>query len=94
MRKSLFLLSIIAAISVVAAEAPAAQAAFQTPEQVAIPDNFASSFESTTGQTVIPGEKFQFQVSYFYTLDVLFVNNCRFSSKGLHTTLNHSINID
>lgn len=72
MKKSLFLLSIIAAISVVAAEAPAAQAAFQTPEQVAIPDNFASSFESgSTGQTVLSGEKFQFQVSYFYTPNVL-----------------------
>lgn len=82
MRKSLFLLSIIAAISVVAAEAPAAQAAFQTPEQVAIPDNFASSFESTTGQTVLHGEKFQFQVSYFYALHVLCVNICRFHRKS------------
>lgn len=72
MKKSLFLLSIIAAISVVAAEAPAAQAAFQTPEQVAIPDNFASSFESgSTGQAVLSGEKFQFQVSYFYTTNIL-----------------------
>ncbi|KAG0030622.1 hypothetical protein BGZ81_002425 [Podila clonocystis] len=71
MRKSLFLLSIIAAISVVAAEAPAAQAAFQTPEQVAIPDNFASSFDSTTGQAVLQGEKFQFQTEVSRLMNIV-----------------------
>ena len=60
MRKSFLLLSIIAAISVVAAEAPAAQAAFNQPgEKVALPDNFA--FDSQQPQ-IIQGEKFQFQV--------------------------------
>lgn len=60
MRKSFLLLSIIAAISVVAAEAPSAQAAFNQPgEKVALPDNFA--FDSQQPQ-IIQGEKFQFQV--------------------------------
>lgn len=64
MRKSFLLLSIIAAISVVAAEAPAAQAAFNQPgEKVALPDNFA--FDNQTPQ-IIQGEKFQFQVCFFY----------------------------
>jgi len=61
MKKTFFLLSILAAISVVAAEAPGAQAAFNQPgEKVAIPDNFA--FDSNTQRPIIQGEKFEFQV--------------------------------
>lgn len=66
MRKSFLLLSIIAAISVVAAEAPAAQSAFNQPgEKVALPDNFA--FDSQQPQ-IIQGEKFQFQVPSLFII--------------------------
>ncbi|KAF8936893.1 hypothetical protein BGZ47_009282 [Haplosporangium gracile] len=69
MRKSLLLLSIIAAISVVAAEAPAAQAAFNQPgEKVALPDNFA--FDSQQPQ-VIQGEKFQFQTEVSRLMNIV-----------------------
>lgn len=62
MKKSFFLLSILAAISVVAAEAPAAQAAFgASGDNVALPDNFAA-FDASSSQTVLNGEKFHFQV--------------------------------
>ncbi|KAG0343807.1 hypothetical protein BG004_004980 [Podila humilis] len=70
MRKSLFLLSIIAAISVVAAEAPAAQAAFSS-EQVAVPDNFASFESTSSGQTVLQGEKFQFQTEVSRLMNIV-----------------------
>jgi hypothetical protein len=59
MKKSFFLLSILAAISVVAAE-PGAQAAFGAGDKVALPDNFA--FDASSSQTVLNGEKFHFQV--------------------------------
>ncbi len=61
MKRSFLLLSILAAISVVAAEAPGAQAAFNQPgETVAVPQNFA--FDSNSQEPVIQGEKFHFQV--------------------------------
>ncbi|KAG0074708.1 hypothetical protein BGZ90_010540 [Linnemannia elongata] len=69
MRKSFLLLSIIAAISVVAAEAPAAQAAFNQPgEKVALPDNFA--FDSQQPQ-IIQGEKFQFQTEVSRLMNIV-----------------------
>ncbi|KAF9537469.1 hypothetical protein EC957_008097 [Mortierella hygrophila] len=69
MRKSFLLLSIIAAISVVAAEAPAAQAAFNQPgEKVALPDNFA--FDSQQPQ-IIQGEKYQFQTEVSRLMNIV-----------------------
>ena len=69
MKKSFFLLSILAAISVVAAEAPAAQAAFGTGDKVAVPDNFA--FDASSSQTVLSGEKFHFQVPNWNRFKIL-----------------------
>ncbi|KAG0273244.1 hypothetical protein BGZ95_010936 [Linnemannia exigua] len=69
MKKSFLLLSIIAAISVVAAEAPAAQAAFNQPgEKVALPDNFA--FDNQQPQ-IIQGEKFQFQTEVSRLMNIV-----------------------
>ncbi|KAG0266001.1 hypothetical protein BG011_003651 [Mortierella polycephala] len=59
MKKTFFLLSILAAISVVAAEAPGAQAAFnQASENVAVPNNFVPN---GSAEVPIQGEKYQFQ---------------------------------
>ncbi|KAF9429580.1 hypothetical protein BGZ94_010231 [Podila epigama] len=67
MRKSFLFLSILAAISVVAAEAPQ-----QAAEQVAVPDNFASSFGSdASSQTVLQGEKFQFQTEVSRLMNIV-----------------------
>ncbi|KAF9130776.1 hypothetical protein BGW39_002686 [Mortierella sp. 14UC] len=69
MKKSFFLLSIIAAISVVAAEAPTAQAVFNQPgEKVALPDNFA--FDNQQPQ-IIQGEKFQFQTEVSRLMNIV-----------------------
>ncbi|KAF9920158.1 hypothetical protein FBU30_010053 [Linnemannia zychae] len=69
MKKSFLLLSIIAAISVVAAEAPSAQAAFNQPgEKVALPDNFA--FDGEQPQ-IIQGEKFQFQTEVSRLMNIV-----------------------
>ncbi|KAF9365877.1 hypothetical protein BGX34_007826 [Mortierella sp. NVP85] len=70
MKKTFFLLSILAAISVVAAEAPGAQAAFNQPgEKVAIPDNFA--FDSNTQRPMIQGEKFEFQTEVSRLMNIV-----------------------
>ncbi|KAG0006111.1 hypothetical protein BGZ79_008657 [Entomortierella chlamydospora] len=70
MKKSFLLLSILAAISVVAAEAPAAQAAFNTPgEKVAIPDSFA--FDSNSQPRVLQGEKYQFQTEVARLMNIV-----------------------
>ncbi|KAG0046962.1 hypothetical protein BGZ83_007892 [Gryganskiella cystojenkinii] len=69
MKKSFFLLSILAAISVVAAEAPAAQAAFGTGDNVAVPDNFA--FDASSSQTVLNGEKFHFQTEVSRLMNIV-----------------------
>ncbi|KAG0216089.1 hypothetical protein BGX28_005984 [Mortierella sp. GBA30] len=69
MKRSFLLLSIIAAISVVAAEAPAAQIAFNQPsDNVAMPDNFA--FESNS-QPILQGEKFQFQTEVSRLMNIV-----------------------
>ncbi|KAF9586109.1 hypothetical protein BGW38_009560 [Lunasporangiospora selenospora] len=71
MKKSFLLLSILAAISVVAAEAPGAQAAFEKPsESVAAPENFA--FDSAPGQqAVLSGEKFEFQTEVSRLMNIV-----------------------
>ncbi|KAF9360883.1 hypothetical protein BGX26_007300 [Mortierella sp. AD094] len=70
MKKSFLLLSILAAISVVAAEAPAAQAAFNQPgEKVAIPDSFA--FDSNSQPRVLQGEKYQFQTEVARLMNIV-----------------------
>ncbi|KAF9116295.1 hypothetical protein BGX27_003603 [Mortierella sp. AM989] len=72
MKKSFLLLSILAAISVVAAETPAAQAAFNQPgEKVAIPDSFAFDSSSSSQQRVIQGEKYQFQTEVSRLMNIV-----------------------
>ncbi|GJJ74354.1 molecular chaperone HtpG [Entomortierella parvispora] len=68
MKKSFFLLSILAAISVVAAEAPAAQAAFGAGDNIAVPDNFA--FDSSS-QPVLNGETFHFQTEVSRLMNIV-----------------------
>ncbi|KAF9180893.1 hypothetical protein BGZ51_009638 [Haplosporangium sp. Z 767] len=69
MKKSFFLLSILAAISIVAAEAPSAQAAFnQAGENVAIPDNFVSN---GSAEVPIQGEKYQFQTEVSRLMNIV-----------------------
>ncbi|KAF9201332.1 hypothetical protein BGZ49_008410 [Haplosporangium sp. Z 27] len=71
MKKSFLLLSILAAISVVAAEAPNAQAAFNQPgEKVAIPDSFAFDSKSDS-PIVIQGEKYQFQTEVSRLMNIV-----------------------
>ncbi|KAG0365162.1 Hsp90 protein-domain-containing protein [Gamsiella multidivaricata] len=71
MKKSFLLLSILAAISVVAAEAPGAQAAFNQPgEKVAIPDSFAFDGNASE-QPVIQGEKYQFQTEVSRLMNIV-----------------------
>ncbi|KAF8939036.1 Hsp90 protein-domain-containing protein [Dissophora ornata] len=73
MKKSFLLLSILAAISVVAAEAPAAQAAFNTPgESVVITDSFAFDSNANSGQPpVLQAEKFQFQTEVSRLMNIV-----------------------
>ncbi|KAF9436989.1 hypothetical protein BGZ76_002344 [Entomortierella beljakovae] len=71
MKKSFLFLSILAAISVVAAEAPAAQAAFNQPgENVAIPDSFAFD-SSTEAPRVLQGEKYHFQTEVSRLMNIV-----------------------
>ncbi|KAI1314520.1 hypothetical protein EDD11_002036 [Mortierella claussenii] len=72
MKKSLVLLSILAAISLVAAEAPAAQAAFNQPvESVDIPDSFAFDANSGAEVPVIHGEKYKFQTEVSRLMNIV-----------------------
>ncbi|KAF9987184.1 hypothetical protein BGZ75_000949 [Mortierella antarctica] len=70
MKRSFLFLSILAAISVVAAEAPGAQAAFNQPgENVAVPQNFA--FDSNSQEPLIQGEKFHFQTEVSRLMNIV-----------------------
>ncbi|KAG0299465.1 hypothetical protein BGZ98_010031 [Dissophora globulifera] len=72
MKKSLLLLSILAAISVVAAEAPGAQAAFgSSGESVVVPDSFAFTGEAGSELPILQGEKFQFQTEVSRLMNIV-----------------------